>query len=135
MAKNGINIRTGGTVCALRREQGLSQEELAFNAGLDVSTIGRIERGEMSPTLETLDVLSKALDVDVVSLFHAETDDGSGKAGTRHIFELLLRKTDAQTLKIISRFLEQLLEQLLEQTEDGKRRKKGKRRRKDERDR
>lgn len=131
MAKNGINIRTGGTVCALRREQGLSQEELAFNAGLDVSTIGRIERGEMSPTLETLDVLSKALDVDVVSLFHAETDDGSGKAGTRHIFELLLRKTDAQTLKIISRFLEQLLEQ----TEDGKRRKKGKRRRKDERDR
>ena len=123
MAKNGINIRTGGTVCALRREQELSQEELAFSAGLDVSTIGRIERGEMSPTLETLAILSEALDVDVVSLLHAETDDGSEKAAIRRIFELLLRKTDAQTLKMVFRFLQQLLEQTT-----GKRsRKKGKR--------
>ncbi|MBI5360555.1 MAG: helix-turn-helix domain-containing protein [Planctomycetes bacterium] len=122
MAKNGINIRTGGTVCALRKEQGMSQEELAFGAGLDVSTIGRIERGEISPALETLTVLSEALDVDVVTLLRAETDDGSEKAEARRIFELLLRKTDAQTLKMVSRFLQQLLEQ----TADKKSRKHGK---------
>jgi len=45
----------------LRVKQGLSQEALAVDAGVDRSYVGRIERGLENPTVETLDRLAAAL--------------------------------------------------------------------------
>jgi transcriptional regulator with XRE-family HTH domain len=45
----------------LRLSKKLSQEELAGRSGLAISQIGRFERGERSPTLSTILVLSKGL--------------------------------------------------------------------------
>lgn len=47
----------------LRKRKGLSQEELAKNAGLSLRTIQRVENGETEPTGETLKRISSALDV------------------------------------------------------------------------
>lgn len=50
----------------LRQERGLSQEELADLAGLNRNYIGMIERQENAATLDTLEELAKALQVDPV---------------------------------------------------------------------
>lgn len=42
---------------------GMSQAELADEAGIDRKTVNRIENGHYSPTLETLIALSGALSV------------------------------------------------------------------------
>lgn len=45
----------------LRREQGMSAEELARKAGLTRAAIARIEAANGNPTIETIEALSKAL--------------------------------------------------------------------------
>jgi DNA-binding XRE family transcriptional regulator len=53
----------GVAVRRLRAERGVSQEQMALNAGIDRSYFGHIERGEYSPTLETVERVAKAFDV------------------------------------------------------------------------
>lgn len=55
-------------VRALRKEKGLSQEELANSCGLHRTYIGSVERGERNVTLSTLEALSEALEVTVIEL-------------------------------------------------------------------
>jgi transcriptional regulator with XRE-family HTH domain len=52
----------------LRVRRALSQEALAVDAGVDRSYVGRIERGDENPTVETLDRLAKALEVPAAEL-------------------------------------------------------------------
>lgn len=44
-----------------RRRHGLSQQRLARRVGTRQSAISRLERGEISPTVETLDLLLNAM--------------------------------------------------------------------------
>ena len=53
----------------LRLERGLSQEELADLAGLNRNYIGMIERQENAATVDTLEALAKALEVEPARLF------------------------------------------------------------------
>ena len=55
----GIKIRE------LRIKNKLSQEDLSNEADVPLSQIGRIERGENNPTVSTLYVIAKALDIDL----------------------------------------------------------------------
>ena len=50
----------------LRQERGLSQEELADLAGLNRNYVGMIERQENAATIDTLEELAKALQVEPV---------------------------------------------------------------------
>lgn len=49
----------------LREERGLSQEALAHAAGLNMTHVARIERGEREPGIRTVAKLATALDVDL----------------------------------------------------------------------
>lgn len=49
----------------LRQASGLTQEQLADIAGLDRNYIGKLEREENSPTVDTLEAVALALQVDV----------------------------------------------------------------------
>ena len=51
-----------------RQRKKLSQETLASKAGLSVSYISMLERGQRTPPLDTLELLSKALGVTPTSL-------------------------------------------------------------------
>ena len=51
-----------------RIKKNLSQEELAFNAGLNKNTIWKIETGKVSPTVETLSKIANALGIDFTTL-------------------------------------------------------------------
>lgn len=61
--KIGMNIR-------LRRiKKGISQEELADIAEIARSTMSIVERGEKSPSLQTVAKIANALDIDIYKLF------------------------------------------------------------------
>lgn len=64
-----LRARLGSRLRALRREQRMSQEQLAARAGLSYKFIGEIERGVGNPTIDTLAAVSAALGVDVSELF------------------------------------------------------------------
>jgi transcriptional regulator with XRE-family HTH domain len=67
-----IRQKFGEKIRELRRAQGLSQEELAFRAGVHRNYLGGIERGERNPALENIVALAKALTVDPSELFRFE---------------------------------------------------------------
>jgi transcriptional regulator with XRE-family HTH domain len=52
----------------LRRDRGLTQEELCERAGISVDAVTRIESGSRVPTLSTLDAIAGALGVPVAAL-------------------------------------------------------------------
>ena len=52
-----------------RTKLGLSQEDLAEFAGCHYTYIGQLERGEKNATIETIERISKALDVPLSKLF------------------------------------------------------------------
>lgn len=51
-----------------RRAAALSQERLAEFSGLDRNYIGKLEREESSPTLDTIEALAIALQIDAEKL-------------------------------------------------------------------
>ena len=61
--KVGLNIRVQ------RVKRGISQEELADLSGIARSTMGIVERGEQSPSLQTIAKIATALKIDIYKLF------------------------------------------------------------------
>ena len=68
--KNNVNIAFGKRVAELRKMAGLSQEQFAFKCDVDRTYIGTIERGEKSPTLNTIEKISIALGMSKSELFN-----------------------------------------------------------------
>lgn len=56
----------------LRCKQGMSQEQLGHRSGPHRNFVGKIERGEVSPTLDTIHKLARGLGVQVHELFVKE---------------------------------------------------------------
>lgn len=54
----------GAALRGLRLERDLSQERLSLDAGLHRNYVGRVERGELSPTFEPLVSISRALGIE-----------------------------------------------------------------------
>jgi transcriptional regulator with XRE-family HTH domain len=59
----------GENLRRLRQERGLTQETLAFEAGLHRNYIGGIERGERNVALDNIVKLAATLGVEVAALF------------------------------------------------------------------
>ena len=58
----------GKNVRHLRQMKGLTQEELAFEAELDLTYVGGIERGRRNPSLLVMARISEALSVPLTKL-------------------------------------------------------------------
>lgn len=64
-----IKITNGDRMRRAISEQLLSQERLAYDAGVDRSYVGGVERREENPTVDILDRLAAALGVPLADLF------------------------------------------------------------------
>jgi transcriptional regulator with XRE-family HTH domain len=73
----------GWNVRRIRVEQGVSQERLAFDARVDRSYVGGVERGEENPTVDVLERLASTLDVALAELFMECNADTSPPASLR----------------------------------------------------
>lgn len=56
----------------LRRDAGLTLRELAFRSEISISTLSKIENGQLSPTYEKIVALAHGLGVDTATLFADE---------------------------------------------------------------
>ena len=63
-----IRRQVGRNLKRIRKEKGLSQEELAFESGLHRTYISGIERGARNPTIVILARLAETLQVAVAEL-------------------------------------------------------------------
>ncbi|MGZ3457647.1 MAG: helix-turn-helix domain-containing protein [Archangium sp.] len=63
---------------ALRERRGLTQEDFAARCGISVSFASLLERGERSPSYETLVQVAAALGVTLAELFRVEEDEAAG---------------------------------------------------------
>ena len=71
-----LRQRVAQNLKRIRIENGLSQEDLADRAGLYRNYIGMVERQENSPTVDTLEALADALQVDAAEILRADDADG-----------------------------------------------------------
>jgi transcriptional regulator with XRE-family HTH domain len=62
------DMALAGLLKQLREDRGITQEQLAFDAGITASALSRIERGLNSPGWTTVRRLAQALDVPLVRL-------------------------------------------------------------------
>jgi transcriptional regulator with XRE-family HTH domain len=56
-----------------RNEKGLSQEALAYEAGVDRTYVSALERSEYSATIDMVDKLAKALGIEANALLQRPT--------------------------------------------------------------
>ena len=98
-----LELAIGREVRAHRRQQNITVAELAQLTGISIGMVSKIENGNTSPSLSTLQTLSNALGVTLTSFFrrfeesrsaiHTKTGEGveMERAGTRagHQYNLL----------------------------------------------
>ena len=63
-----LALSIGSKIREARKNKSVSQEQLALLTTIDRSYLGRIERGEVSVTVEKLDQIAHVLNVDIKSL-------------------------------------------------------------------
>jgi len=66
--KSDISIKLGLRLRDLRMQHGLSQEELAYKAGVHRTYIGMVERAEKNVTITSLNKIAEALNTDIKNL-------------------------------------------------------------------
>lgn len=65
--------RFGKNLRKIRKDKNMSQEKLALIADTSRSQIARIERGEINPTLTTINRFAEALQIDIQYLFQFDS--------------------------------------------------------------
>ncbi|MFB2924313.1 helix-turn-helix domain-containing protein [Aerosakkonema sp. BLCC-F2] len=70
----GLNQRVASNLKRLRKELGISQEDLAEKCGLHRTYVGAIERSERNITLQTLEKLAESLGVSPHDLLKDNSD-------------------------------------------------------------
>lgn len=64
-----IKIRFGNKIKSLRERKGFSQEKLAHIADLDRTYISGIERGERNVSIQVVEKLAKAFEIEIKEIF------------------------------------------------------------------
>jgi transcriptional regulator with XRE-family HTH domain len=69
MTSSDLRAAVGAAIRAIRTGQSIPQERLAALAGVDRAFMGRLERGETNPSVETLAKVADALGTPLDVLF------------------------------------------------------------------
>ncbi len=64
-----VKVEFGNRLRKLREAKGLTQEVLGYNAGLDRTYISSVERGKRNISLESIECLAVALEIEIKEFF------------------------------------------------------------------
>jgi transcriptional regulator with XRE-family HTH domain len=95
----------------IRKEKGLSQEELVHLSSLHSTYIGHLERGEKNATLESIEKVSCALEITLEELFRfiQPTKEGQDLFTLSQIVNRLQRRS-IEDQKTVLKFLDLVLD-------------------------
>jgi transcriptional regulator with XRE-family HTH domain len=81
MAAEDMRRLVGANFARLRREKGLTQEEVSARSGFSQQYLSGLEQGRRNPTVVTLYELAQALGVGHLELLAPDRNGGGGKGG------------------------------------------------------
>ncbi len=67
--EESLQIKVGKRIQEIRVEKNLSQQDLAARCNFEKSNMSRLEAGRANATLSTLEVVCKALEVNIIEFF------------------------------------------------------------------
>jgi transcriptional regulator with XRE-family HTH domain len=67
--KESIQIQVGKRLQKIRKEKNIWQPDLAAKCNFEKSNMSRLEAGRANATLSTLEIVSKALEINTIELF------------------------------------------------------------------
>ena len=89
-----------------RTSLGFSQEKLAEKAGLHPTYIGQVERGEKNLTIESLEKITRALEIPMADVFEKIEDRRDESNFSLKAYDLLSHKNAADREKLYNILLE-----------------------------
>ncbi|MNW42688.1 HTH-type transcriptional regulator PuuR [compost metagenome] len=106
-----LRILVGERIRAIRKSKGLTQLQLAELSSLDDAYIGAVERGERNFTIDTLEKIHAALQVDAADLFRngavKDKDEAARRQATDE-FIAMIGYLDSSKVEIIKRINKEL---------------------------
>jgi transcriptional regulator with XRE-family HTH domain len=100
MVQKSHLISLGARIRELRKKAGLSQEDVADKAGLNPNYIGRVERGEINVTVDTLFKIAVSLNVGVDEFFGQPPYQGARTKLQAEVASVLF-ELDVETLRAL----------------------------------
>ena len=101
--ENDIRTEVGLRIRQLRKNKGLSIEELAHLAGVHPNYLSEAECGKKNFSLKTIEKIAKALDAAVAELFSGRTASYTPKTKGTNKLSYLLRDADPKEMDFIIR--------------------------------
>ena len=105
-----ISAIIGERIRMFRTEQKLSQEELAFNSEIHPAYIGKVERGEKCPTLETLYKIANGLKIPLHKLLDIDSGTEAEKTDALHRIQKALDGLNPDEMLKVAQIVEQVTE-------------------------
>lgn len=104
-----IYTDVGKKIRVYRKANNYTQEELGEILKIDQSYLGRIERGEINVTLETLFKIADALKISPSQLFEIRNERSKVRSDALEKIDALLHTLDTSDLQVIHRLLKEVL--------------------------
>ena len=109
MEREQLNKQIGFNIRKYRLKADISQENLALSAGLYPAYIGRLERGEKCPTIDTLYKICEALGISVCEILDFEGDTYTSETEAKFRIEKALDNLPASKQIRIAEIIESLV--------------------------
>ena len=109
MNREDISKNLGANIKQYRTKLGVSQESLAFLAGMHPSYLGCLERGEKCPTIETVFKICEALHISVAELLDFETPPSSHTNVIPYHLEKSIQKLSHNQQRCILEIMENIV--------------------------
>lgn len=109
-------MNIGAVICSLRKQVGMTQEELGKRVGLSRVTIAKIENSQRALSLEEAVDISKVFSIDVDSLYGYINDSESNKVEEPFVMAFMSKGMEEKDLLEIRR-IELLMDALKTQKE------------------
>ncbi|MCM3430739.1 helix-turn-helix domain-containing protein [Brevibacillus invocatus] len=97
----------GDRIRTIRKHRGLTQESLAEKTGLQNTYISDVERGDRNISLETLEKIVQALEVEAVDVFQFSQQSDKKQQMIQTLKELLSTK-NTQEIKAIIKIVNEI---------------------------
>lgn len=108
-----FSYSVGNRIRALRKQRGMTQEQLAEKASLHYSYLSSMERGERNVSIESLEKVINALEINPMQIFNfADTEILEGtadKEATLQAINALLQERNVDEVKMVYRVLKDML--------------------------